>query len=91
MVDPSDLTENVYVCLRCREEPGLPGLPVGPACESDYKRDPRLRLLIDLLADGWSLEEARTHPDLRDDRGARVCDDLLAWWKDAPSSGPRSP
>lgn len=91
MADVADLTEDVYVCLRCREERALPDLPVGAACERDYRSDPLLRLLIDLLADGWSLEEARTHRDLQDDDGQRVCDELLRWWKAAPSSGPHAP
>jgi hypothetical protein len=91
MPDPADLTDDVYVCLRCREEPALEGLPVGRACEPDYQGDSRLRLLVDLLADGWSLEEARTHRDLQGDDGQRVCDELLRRWQSAPSSGPRFP
>ena len=91
MADPADLTDDVYVCLLCREEPAIPGLPVGAACEPDYRSDGRLHLLIDLLADGWSLEEARTHRKLRGDAGQRVCEAVARRWKAAPSEGPREP
>jgi hypothetical protein len=90
MADPADLTEDVLVCLLCRAEPALPDLPVGRACKGDYRVDARLRLLVDLLADGWSLEEARSHRDLRDD-GQRAVDELLRRWEAAPSDGPRFP
>jgi hypothetical protein len=80
MTDPWDPS----LCLRCRDELSLPGLPVGARCAREYENDPHLRAVIDLAAEGWSLEELRAHRRLRSRKSQNALRDLEQRWAAAP-------
>lgn len=82
MTDPTDPWDPAS-CLRCRSELALPGLPVGLLCEREYVTDEAVRLVVDLVADGWSPEELYDHRALQDRAAQVALADLQALWRSA--------
>jgi hypothetical protein len=85
VIDPSDPWDP-STCLLCRAEFALPGLPVGARCEPEYANRPHLRSVIDLLADGWSLDDLRSHRSLQNRESQDAVREVEGWWRAAPSS-----
>jgi hypothetical protein len=71
-------------CLLCRAEFALPGLPVGARCEPEYANRRRLRSVIDLLADGWSLDDLRSHRSLQSRESQEAVREVEGRWRAAP-------
>jgi hypothetical protein len=78
--DPGDPS----TCLFCRAEFALPGLPVGARCEPEYANRSHLRSVIDLLADGWSLDDLRSHRSLQNRESQDAVREVAGWWRAAP-------